>query len=50
MGGRHASTKRFGSTRYASAYWNRTGAIEGDLVGGNSWPLAKRVAFVGSVK
>lgn len=41
---------RFGAARYAGGYWNRTGAIEVDLVGGDAWPVAKRVAFVGSVK
>lgn len=43
-------TERFGAARYAGGYWNRTGAIEVDLVGGDTWPVAKRVAFVGSVK
>jgi len=43
-------TERFGAARYAGGYWNRTGAIEVDLVGGDAWPVAKRVAFVGSVK
>lgn len=42
--------KRFGSARYTGGYWNRTGAIEVDLVGGDAWPVAKRVSFVGSVK
>jgi AAA+ ATPase superfamily predicted ATPase len=42
--------ERFGAARYAGGYWNRTGAIEVDLVGGDAWPVAKRVAFVGSVK
>lgn len=41
---------RFGTARYAGSYWNRTGAIEVDLVGGEGWPVAKRVAFVGSIK
>lgn len=41
---------RFGRARYAGGYWNRTGAIEVDLVGGDAWPVAKRVAFVGEVK
>jgi AAA+ ATPase superfamily predicted ATPase len=43
-------TERFGAARYAGAYWNRTGTIEVDLVGGEGWPVAKRVAFVGSIK
>ena len=42
--------KRFGAARYAGGYWNRTGAVEVDLVGGDNWPVAKRVAFVGSIK
>lgn len=42
--------ERFGAARYAGAYWNRTGTIEVDLVGGEGWPVAKRVAFVGSIK
>ncbi len=41
---------RFGVARYAGGYWNRTGAVEVDLVGGDAWPVAKRVAFVGSIK
>jgi AAA+ ATPase superfamily predicted ATPase len=43
-------SERFGAARHAGRYWNRTGAIEVDLVGGEGWPLAKRVAFIGSVK
>ncbi len=42
--------ERFGAARYAGAYWSRTGAIEVDLVGGDRRPMAKRVAFVGSIK
>jgi uncharacterized protein len=42
--------ERFGAAGYTGGYWNRTGAIEVDLVGGDAWPVAKRVAFVGSVK
>ncbi len=42
--------KRFGAARYAGRYWNRTGTIEVDLVGGEGRPLAERVAFVGEVK
>ncbi len=42
--------KRFGAARYAGGYWNRTGAIEVDLVGGDAWPVADRVAFVGEIK
>ena len=34
--------ERFGAARYAGGYWNRTGAIEVDLVGGDAWPVAKR--------
>lgn len=42
--------ERFGSARHVGAYWNRTGAVEVDLVGGDEWPVAKRLDFVGSVK
>jgi AAA+ ATPase superfamily predicted ATPase len=42
--------KRFGPARYVGGYWNRTGAIEVDLVGGDSRPVAKQVGFVGSIK
>lgn len=44
------ATRRFGSTRYVGGYWNRTGTIEVDLVGGDAWPVAKNVAFLGSIK
>ncbi len=40
--------ERFGTARYAG--WNRSGSVEVDLVGGDEWPVAKRVAFVGSIK
>ena len=42
--------EHFGAACYTGGYWNRTGAIEVDLVGGDAWPVAKQVAFVGSVK
>jgi uncharacterized protein len=42
--------RRFGAAHYASGYWNRTGSIELDLVGGDTRPVAKRIAFVGSIK
>jgi AAA+ ATPase superfamily predicted ATPase len=42
--------QRFGAARHAGGYWNRTGTIEVDLVGGDSRPVAKRVAFLGSIK
>lgn len=41
---------RFGDARYVGAYWNRTATVEVDLVGGDAWPVAKRVDFVGSIK
>jgi len=41
---------RFGAARYVGAYWNRTGTVELDLVGGDERPVAKRVGFLGSVK
>lgn len=40
----------FGDARYVGAYWNRTGTVEIDLVGGDARPVAKRVEFVGSIK
>lgn len=43
-------SERFGAARYAGGFWNRTGAIEVDLVGGDAWPVADRVAFIGSIK
>jgi uncharacterized protein len=42
--------ERFAGARYVGAYWNRTGSVEVDLVGGDTTPVARRVAFVGSVK
>jgi len=42
--------RRFGDARYAGGYWNRTGTIEVDVVGGDAWPVAKNVSFVGSIK
>lgn len=42
--------ERFGSARHVGAYWNRIGTIELDLVGGDERPVAKRVAFLGSIK
>lgn len=42
--------ERFGAARHAGGYWNRTGTIEVDLVGGDSRPVAKQVAFLGSIK
>jgi len=41
---------RFGAARYAGGYWNRTGTIEVDLIGGDTEPVAKRIGFVGSIK
>jgi hypothetical protein len=41
---------RFGTARYAGGFWNRTGSVEVGLVGGDEWPVARRIAFVGSVK
>jgi AAA+ ATPase superfamily predicted ATPase len=42
--------ERFGAARHVGAYWNRPGTIELDLVGGDERPVAKRVAFLGSIK
>jgi AAA+ ATPase superfamily predicted ATPase len=41
---------RFGAARYVGAYWNRSGTVEVDLVGGDERPVAKRIAFIGSIK
>ena len=40
----------FGDARYVGGYWNRTGSVEVDLVGGDASPVARRVDFVGSFK
>lgn len=42
--------RRFAAARYVGGYWNRAGTIELDLVGGDAWPVADRVSFVGSIK
>lgn len=41
---------RFGAARHVGGYWNRTGTVEVDLIGGDALPVAKRVDFVGSIK
>ncbi len=43
-------SERFGDARHVGAYWNRTGTVEVDLIGGDERPVAKRIGFVGSVK
>lgn len=40
----------FGDAHYVGAYWNRTGTVEIDLVGGDARPVARRIEFVGSIK
>jgi AAA+ ATPase superfamily predicted ATPase len=52
---RHAIEKglpdeRFGVARHVGSYWNRTSTVEVDLVGGDTAPLARTIAFVGSIK
>jgi uncharacterized protein len=42
--------RSFGAARYVGGYWNRTGTIEVDLVGGDAKPVAKKIGFVGSIK
>ncbi len=42
--------ERFGVARHVGGYWNRTNTIEVDLVGGDTAPSARTVAFVGSIK
>ncbi|MBS1869258.1 MAG: ATP-binding protein [Actinobacteria bacterium] len=41
--------KRFGSARHVGGWWNRTSSAEVDLVGGDTLPQARTVAFVGSI-
>lgn len=41
---------RFGPASHVGSHWNRTGTAEVDLVGGEGWPVAKRIGFVGSIK
>lgn len=41
---------RFGPVRHVGGYWNRTGTVEIDLVGGDAVPVARRIGFVGSIK
>ncbi len=42
--------ERFGAARYVGGYWNRNNSIEVDLVGGDKYPAAERIDFIGSVK
>lgn len=42
--------ERFGSSRHVGGYWNRTGTVEIDLVGGDAIPVARGIGFVGSIK
>ncbi len=42
--------ERLGPARHVGAYWNRTGTVEIDLVGGDTTPVARRIGFVGSIK
>jgi hypothetical protein len=42
--------ERFGDARYCGAYWTRSGEVEVDLVGADQEPVARRIAFVGSIK
>lgn len=42
--------ERFGPARHVGGYWNRTGTVEVDLVGGDARPVAERIGFVGSIK
>ena len=41
---------RFGAACCVGGFWNRTGSLEVDLVGGDTRPVAARVPFVGSIK
>lgn len=42
--------ERFGNAHYVGGYWNRTGTVEIDLVGGDARPVARHIGFVGSIK
>lgn len=42
--------QRLDAARYVGSYWNRTSTVEVDLVGGDATPVAKAVAFIGSIK
>jgi len=42
--------ERFGSTRHVGSYWNRASTIQVDLVGGDTRPVAREIAFLGSIK
>lgn len=41
---------RLPGARHIGAYWTRNGAVEVDLVGGDTRPVADRIAFLGSIK
>lgn len=41
---------RFGAARYVGGYWNRNNSIEVNLVGGDNYPTAQRIDFIGSIK
>jgi len=42
--------RRFGTARHVGAFWNRTSTVEVDLVGGDTLPQARTIAFAGSIK
>ena len=42
--------ERFGSARHVGSYWNRASTIQVDLVGGDTRPVAREMAFLGSIK
>ena len=41
---------RYGSARHVGSYWTRNHAVEVDLIGGDKFPVADSVSFIGSVK
>ncbi len=47
---RRLPASSFGDARYVGDYWTRNHAVQVDLVGGDTRPLARSVSFLGSVK
>jgi uncharacterized protein len=41
---------RLAEANHIGAFWTRNGSAEVDLVGGDTKPVAKTIAFVGSIK
>lgn len=41
---------RFDAARHVRGFWNRSGTVDVDLVGGDRIPTARTIGFVGSIK